>query len=497
MQTRSTATGAPVSQLARRRKWKFRILALILAMTPWGVAELTLQMLERQPRSDFEDPFIGFDSEQPLFQLGEQGQLYRTAENRQVYFRPQEFGVDKGPNEIRIFVIGGSTVQGRPYEAETAFSTWLQIALSTAEPSKKWTVVNCGGVSYASYRLVPIVDEVLNYDPDLVVICTGNNEFLEHRTYEDYLSQPLWQRKLSGWSRNIALVRAAQRFLQADETELRERLPVEVDAELDYEDAMESYQRDDHWTRAVQDHFRESLRRMALKTRAAQVPVWLVLPPTNLRDCPPFKSERMGAARQVEDRLTDALQDGWYSRPLTERKALLEMVLQEEPRFALAQYWQGKCFDEEGDYENAAKAYQAAIDEDICPLRATQSTLQILREHASRFDWALVDAPSLLSTSCRGGITDQTILEDHVHPKIQGHQSIGLALLERARTEWGLSNREEVDQQVQKAFRKHLDSLPSASFERGRGRLEALNRWARGRAIGAKARRGKAARSEL
>ena len=94
MQTRSMATGAPVSQLARRRKWKFRILALILAMTPWGVAELTLQMLERQPRSDFEDPFIGFDSEQPLFQLGEQGQLYRTAENRQVYFRPQEFGVD-------------------------------------------------------------------------------------------------------------------------------------------------------------------------------------------------------------------------------------------------------------------------------------------------------------------------------------------------------------------------------------------------------------------
>ena len=88
-----------------------------------------------------------------------------------------------------------------------------------------------------------------------------------------------------------------------------------------------------------------------MKTRAAQVRVWLVLPPTNLRDCPPFKSERMGAARQVEDRLTDALQDGWYSRPLTERKTLLEMVLQEEPRFALAQYWQGKCFDEKGDYE--------------------------------------------------------------------------------------------------------------------------------------------------
>ena len=92
---------------------------------------------------------------------------------------------------------------------------------------------------------------------------------------------------------------------------------------------------------------------------------------------------------------------------------------------------------------------------------------------------------------------DQTILEDHVHPKIQGHQSIGLALLEKARAEWGLSNREEVDPQVQRAFQEHFESLPSAYFERGRGRLEALNRWARGRAIGAKARGGGDSGSEL
>ena len=44
-------------------------------------------------------------------------------------------------------------------------------------------MINCGGVSYASYRLGPILDEVLGYEPDLIMLYTGHNEFLEARTY--------------------------------------------------------------------------------------------------------------------------------------------------------------------------------------------------------------------------------------------------------------------------------------------------------------------------
>ena len=64
-------------------------------------------------------------------------------------------------------MLGGSTVQGRPFSIETAFSTWLELSLTAADPSRIWQVVNCGGVSYASYRLAPIVDESSCYKPDL------------------------------------------------------------------------------------------------------------------------------------------------------------------------------------------------------------------------------------------------------------------------------------------------------------------------------------------
>ena len=56
--------------------------------------------------------------------------------------------------------------------------------LMGCDPSTTYQAVNCGGVSYASYRLAPLVKEVLAYQPDLVIVMTGENEFLEDRTYQ-------------------------------------------------------------------------------------------------------------------------------------------------------------------------------------------------------------------------------------------------------------------------------------------------------------------------
>ena len=50
-------------------------------------------------------------------------------------------------------------------------------------------MINAGGISYASYRMVPLIKEALRFRPDLVVIYTGHNEFLERRTYSGLLDQ--------------------------------------------------------------------------------------------------------------------------------------------------------------------------------------------------------------------------------------------------------------------------------------------------------------------
>jgi hypothetical protein len=61
----------------------------------------------------------------------------------------------------------------------------LQVALEKADPSRNWKVVNCGGVSYASYRLLPVMRECMEYEPDLYIFCEGHNQFLESISFEN------------------------------------------------------------------------------------------------------------------------------------------------------------------------------------------------------------------------------------------------------------------------------------------------------------------------
>ena len=314
-------------------------------------------------------------------------------------------------------------------------------------------MVNCGGVSYAAYRLVPIVLEVLQYDPDLIILCTGNNEFLERRTYQDYLAQPLWRRQVLGWVRQSALIRAAQQTLNRPAPPA-EALPAEVDALLDYENAMQQYQRDDALAEAVAAHFGNSLERIALATRQARVPLWLVLPLTNLRDCPPFKSQPMTQADGAAAELSDKLANGWFDSPVAARIEFLESILQRDPRLALAHYWLGRSFDEQQDFEAARGAYQRAIDEDVCPLRATSSLLDVLQRQAKRWDWPVIDAAGLLAQECSGSILDNTVLDDHVHPSIDGHQRIGMKLFEEVAAELKL----EIDPSVRSSDRDSIQS---------------------------------------
>ena len=96
------------------------------------------------------------------------------------------FAPSRSPPSSRAESFACSAWAGRPCRA----NPWASKPRSQpgskshwARPTiRPWQVVNCGGVSYASYRLTPILEEVLTYQPDLMIVCTGHNEFLEARS---------------------------------------------------------------------------------------------------------------------------------------------------------------------------------------------------------------------------------------------------------------------------------------------------------------------------
>ena len=181
---RRCVDGIVLRSSARRcRELLFRVLAIGIGLAPLAACEAILRALDLGRPCAGDDPFVGFSSTRPLFELSQDGTRYEISRAHEKFFRRDGFAAVKPPDEFRIFCLGGSTVQGRPFSIETSFTTWLELSLRAAEPGRRWRVVNCGGVSYATYREASIVEEVLRHQPDLFILCTGHNEFLEDRSY--------------------------------------------------------------------------------------------------------------------------------------------------------------------------------------------------------------------------------------------------------------------------------------------------------------------------
>ncbi|MFQ5734635.1 MAG: SGNH/GDSL hydrolase family protein, partial [Planctomycetaceae bacterium] len=154
-----------------------------MGLLPFVALELGLRAFDAGRPTEHLDPFFGFGKLHPQFTRHADTGKYVTTKSRQLFFGRQEFAAVKPRNGFRAFCLGGSTVRGRPYTTETAFAKWMQVELAAGDAATQYEIVNCGGLSYASYRLTPILQEVLNDEPNAIVIATGHNEFLEDRTY--------------------------------------------------------------------------------------------------------------------------------------------------------------------------------------------------------------------------------------------------------------------------------------------------------------------------
>lgn len=478
------AGGDSATATVRRSRWWYPLLAVVIGLVPLSLAELACYIFGW----GVPEPHLAtFENVRPLFVPDSSGEWMVVAENRLGYFRPARFDVQKALNEKRIFCLGGSTVQGRPYATETAFTTWLQLALNAAKEDHDWNVINCGGVSYASYRLTPILQEVLNYQPDLIVLMTGHNEFLEDRELatSDQRALPL---------RSAELLRQVAR---PSRPTARAILPEEVDALLDYKGGLEEYQLDLSWRDQVVEQYAENLDAMISLCRSAKTPLVLIAPVSNLRDIPPFKTAHAPGLDDADKARFEKAWDDARSSMQDETPDLhvaathYDLTCQIDSWHSGAWFELGRCEDALRNYPSALEAYRAARDRDVCPLRMTSALEQKLRALAERTKTPLIDFAALIEAESRDGIPDSQWMLDHVHPTIAGHQ-----LLARRLADWlvqtgvvRVDQPAEWERRVNQEWSGHLQNLPQSYFTTGAKRLASLNRWARGR--GDKLRRGK------
>lgn len=431
--------------LSRRKKACFAVVTLCVFFV--GLEGL-LALLSVQPPTAVDDPLVGFSGYVPLFtsaaDQGGQGRM-QTASGKLIWFNDQSFSLRKPSNTRRVFCLGGSTTYGRPYSDKTSFVGWLRRFLPKVDDTTQWEVVNAGGISYASYRVAAVMEELTQYQPDLFVVYCGHNEFLERRTYRQLQSRPstvLAAAGLLSRTRVGTVAASAVDYLRqagdADPVSAEDLLPAEVDERLNHSVGPEDYHRDLAERAATLVSYRANLLRMVAIAKEAGVELLFIVPAANEKDCAPFKSELSAGVSPAPQAAWDQLWDEAVEAQQAGDTALAERRLTDlvawDPGFARTYYALGQVAFAQGQTQAAHTHFRRAVDEDVCPLRAPSEFLDAIRDVAEAADVPLVDFDQRLRTLAQVDLGHRVLgseyFLDHVHPTIEAHRNLAAWIIE-------------------------------------------------------------------
>jgi lysophospholipase L1-like esterase len=384
------------------------------------------------------DPFAGFSSVVPIFEPGTsaRGQpVMVTAAAHRVPVR-QEFPVTKAPGTFRAFVIGESSAAGVPYPATYAFSAWLQKRLAWELPQLHVEIVNAGISGYSTRRMTRVVDEVLQYQPDAIIVYAGHNEFAAKRFYAHLMDMDprlfrIWETlagtRLFAVATRIPAFRPSPPQIRFDD--LNNGLQMFAVGIGRNRSKQWATPREREWV-ALQ--FRFNLELMATAAQRAGVRCILVGLGQNFADwAPGGSSHRAGLTPEALASWEAAVADGDRLRTAGDlpgavaayRRALVIDDGHADLHFSLANVLRAQ-----GDIAAARAEYYLASDLDGIPLGAPTSFNEVLREVADEHGAVYVDPIPALEAASPDGLLGDALFPDLFHPNLRAGQAIAAAI---------------------------------------------------------------------
>jgi len=410
--SRDEARGAARS---RRRLWLLRGLTASLPVALLLLVELALRLVPAW--SEVRDPYVNVS---PLAAFSRQtidGRDCFTITHDRVYSHGSvTIPVVKPADTLRIFCVGSSACAGWPHPQGETFTAYLKQALATAHPGMNVEVVNAAAHGFAAYRTRRILDEVVEMQPDAILVWEGNNEFLEDRSYD---SAGAWVDSIASHLRvTQALVGLAHRRMQLSGEQVRGE--AQTLWKKMHQQALRLREDPGQFAK-VKEHFKISFEHMVEAAQRHHVPLVLCTVPVNLRDWLPTVSRNRleGAARRQWqlhfDEARRGLEQGDCAHGLDQMRQALAM----EEEHAESWFWLGRLLEADGQKAAARDAYEKARDLDLNPFRAIGAFNETIRELAQENRGrgvVLLDLERLFSAATPNAAPGFDLFLDYVHP---------------------------------------------------------------------------------
>ena len=299
-------------------------------------------------------------------------------ETQRPYDKPQHFAVQKDRDVKRIFILGGSVARG--LDERVFFKEFFEDLI----PNMKFEIVNCGLPAYDIYRTSLIHKEILNYNPDLIIILSGNNE---HYTP---VRLNLWAYRSNRLLRSLWVYRILQ------------------DGFLGNNKKISMHKRISKEVRLV--NYRRNLKIMIHRAKKRGVPMLVCTLPANFRDCAPtgiplWHERKYFLAWQ-------ALDHGEFEEAIKRFRQFLIT----HPEDAFGYYYLAQCYDALEDYSQAQQYYIKALALDVNPGdRCPPQRNEVIRQLCAQEGAALADLEKAFIEIAPHGLVGKELMSDHCH----------------------------------------------------------------------------------
>jgi len=338
-----------------------------------------------------------------------------------LWIRPVYFRHKKAPGTFRIFVQGESTTEGFPYGFGASPAGMLQQRLQRTFPDRKIEVVTTAMSAVNTYTLLDFSREILEQEPDAVVIYAGHNEYLGVLGVGSGFSagrrRPVVLSFLA--LADVRILQLARRALSGFRPE-RPKNPdrtlmatIADEKEIPYGSPL--YQRG-------LAQYRANLSALLRCYRKAGIPVFIGTVVSNERDQPPFISGHgPGVDAAAWQRRFDAGRAALVSGDARAALRELDAAVALDEADAEGHFQRGRALERLGRFGEARQAYLAAKDRDLLRFRAPEEINRILREVAAEQGAHVVEVQEAFHRAAKNGIIGHDLILEHLHPNLRGY----------------------------------------------------------------------------
>jgi hypothetical protein len=345
--------------------------SLLLAFLFLALIEGSLRFALGAPRKASDYKHWQLDFHGPFFKIeGDEYVLDRR------YLGTQRFPRIKRSDTRRVFLIGESAAA--EFAAERPLP--LEEILGKVYPGFRFEFIGLGQPGYDSFRVGFVFREIMRYEPDLIIVMSGNNE------YHD-----------AAPPKAVAHVEVYLSHFKLYEM-FKEMIPSSLGRRIPYEERMREY--------------RENLARMARQARAAGVPIVFCTLPANL------------AGYASSDYNNDSWSDAEFLAALRlheqGRHAEAAAALRASKRMASgsgrAGWVLGRSLLAQGKFDEARAVLINATEYDSSPgVRSPPSRSRLVRETAAKEGAIIADLADFFARRAPRGIVGAETMVNNAH----------------------------------------------------------------------------------